>query len=70
MAAEVDHQEQRAVDGVALEDEAQGGADRDQRDDDEDDQRHQTVRSAGMGTGEVGRPSAPTGSSDSSISFV
>ena len=36
----------------------------------EDRQRHQTVRSAGIGTGEVGRPSGPTGSRDSSISFV
>ena len=70
MLRQVDHQEERAVDGVAFHDESEGGADGQHGHHQEDDQGHQRVRSAGMGTGERGRPSASAGSRASKSSFV
>src|SRR2546423_1054208 len=67
---EVDDEEEGAVDRIALDDEAERRPDGDAGDEHERNRAHHTTRSAGMGTGERGTPSGPTGSSASSISFV
>src|SRR5712692_10050345 len=69
-APQVHHQEERPVNGVPPEEEPRRRAHHQHRQDHEGDHAHEGLMSGGMGTGEVGVPSGPAGSSARSASFV
>jgi len=68
--AQVDHEEQGPVDRVPAQEQPRRRADREGGQDEEGDEAHAGLRDGESETGEVGAPSAPAGSSASSVSLV
>src|SRR5262249_48174423 len=69
-AREVHHQEEGGVDGIPVDEHAERRAHHEHGQEREGEQAHAGLMPGGMGTGDVGTPSARAGSRARSVSFV